>query len=145
MRILPLLGVNYFFYYVDKVCEQLLIQRESRFVDRSAEFAFFFQTTLSYAAIFGIKNDLKLVGTQYNWLSAIFYFVSPHQMTPRTRLRECLGLARMGHSVQPDHAKKPSSILSRREYLHVGRSPHGTGRITKFCYHRGPSSSIRSF
>lgn len=41
MRILPLLGVNYFFYYVDKVCEQLLIQRESRFVDRSAEFAFF--------------------------------------------------------------------------------------------------------
>ncbi|WWC72397.1 uncharacterized protein I206_106359 [Kwoniella pini CBS 10737] len=48
-RILPLLGICYFFYYVDK-------------------------TTLSYAAIFGIKTDLKLHGTQYSWLSSIFYF-----------------------------------------------------------------------
>jgi MFS family permease len=29
---------------------------------------------LSYAAIFGIKTDLKLVGTQYSWLSSLFYF-----------------------------------------------------------------------
>ncbi|RSH89938.1 hypothetical protein EHS25_001924 [Saitozyma podzolica] len=49
MRILPLLGVCYFFYYVDK-------------------------TTLSYAAIFGIKTDIKLVGTEYSWLSSVFYF-----------------------------------------------------------------------
>ncbi|WOO81915.1 putative transporter [Vanrija pseudolonga] len=48
-RILPVLGICYFFYYVDK-------------------------TTLSYAAIFGIKDDLKLKGTDYNWLSSIFYF-----------------------------------------------------------------------
>ncbi|KAG9659251.1 MFS general substrate transporter, partial [Aureobasidium melanogenum] len=48
-RILPLLGVCYFFYYVDK-------------------------TTLSYAAIFGIKKDLKLTGEEYSWLSSIFYF-----------------------------------------------------------------------
>ncbi|KAG9719704.1 MFS general substrate transporter, partial [Aureobasidium melanogenum] len=48
-RILPLLGVCYFFYYVDK-------------------------TTLSYAAIFGIKKDLKLMGEEYSWLSSIFYF-----------------------------------------------------------------------
>ncbi|WVF68130.1 hypothetical protein IAT40_002893 [Kwoniella sp. CBS 6097] len=48
-RIIPLLGICYFFYYVDK-------------------------TTLSYAAIFGIKTDLKLHGTQYSWLSSIFYF-----------------------------------------------------------------------
>ncbi|WVQ70609.1 hypothetical protein IAR50_000128 [Cryptococcus sp. DSM 104548] len=48
-RIIPLLGICYFFYYVDK-------------------------TTLSYAAIFGIKTDLNLVGTQYSWLSSIFYF-----------------------------------------------------------------------
>jgi MFS family permease len=27
-----------------------------------------------YAAIFGIKDDLKLVGTQYSWLSSLFYF-----------------------------------------------------------------------
>ncbi|KAJ5806844.1 hypothetical protein N7474_010436 [Penicillium riverlandense] len=49
MRILPLLGICYFFYYVDK-------------------------TTLSYAAIFGIEDSLHLKGTQYSWLSSIFYF-----------------------------------------------------------------------
>lgn len=48
-RVIPILGICYFFYYVDK-------------------------TTLSYAAIFGIKDDLKLVGTEYSWLSSIFYF-----------------------------------------------------------------------
>ncbi|KAI1478051.1 MFS general substrate transporter [Daldinia eschscholtzii] len=48
-RILPLLGICYFFYYVDK-------------------------TTLSYAAIFGIQSDLHLKGTEYSWLSSIFYF-----------------------------------------------------------------------
>ncbi|KAI1458980.1 MFS general substrate transporter [Annulohypoxylon moriforme] len=48
-RILPLLGICYFFYYVDK-------------------------TTLSYAAIFGIQSDLHLKGAEYSWLSSIFYF-----------------------------------------------------------------------
>lgn len=32
------------------------------------------KTTLSYAAIFGIRNDLHLVGTEYSWLSSLFYF-----------------------------------------------------------------------
>lgn len=32
------------------------------------------QTTLSYAAIFGIVEDLNLQGTEYSWLSSIFYF-----------------------------------------------------------------------
>ncbi len=49
LMILPYLAVCYAFFYIDK-------------------------TTLSYAAIFGIRDDLKLVGTQYNWLSSIFYF-----------------------------------------------------------------------
>ncbi|ATY62312.1 Major facilitator superfamily general substrate transporter [Cordyceps militaris] len=49
MRILPLLGICYFFYYVDK-------------------------TTLSYAAIFGIKTSLGLGKTEYSWLSSSFYF-----------------------------------------------------------------------
>ncbi|KIY44856.1 MFS general substrate transporter [Fistulina hepatica ATCC 64428] len=48
-RILPLLGICYAFYYIDK-------------------------TTLSYAAIFGIKTDLHFVGQEYSWLSSIFYF-----------------------------------------------------------------------
>ncbi|TRM61882.1 major facilitator superfamily domain-containing protein [Schizophyllum amplum] len=47
--ILPVLSVCYAFYYIDK-------------------------TTLSYAAIFGIKDDLNLKGTEYSWLSSIFYF-----------------------------------------------------------------------
>jgi hypothetical protein len=49
MMILPYLAVCYCFFYIDK-------------------------TTLSYAAIFGIQEDLKLVGTQYSWLSSMFYF-----------------------------------------------------------------------
>ncbi|KAK5626025.1 hypothetical protein RRF57_001741 [Xylaria bambusicola] len=48
-KIIPLLGVCYFFYYVDK-------------------------TTLSYAAIFGIKDDLNLGSQDYSWLSSLFYF-----------------------------------------------------------------------
>ncbi|KAF5364832.1 hypothetical protein D9757_011269 [Collybiopsis confluens] len=47
--IIPYLSICYAFYYIDK-------------------------TTLSYAAIFGIKEDLNLKGTEYNWLSSIFYF-----------------------------------------------------------------------
>ncbi|KAE8450448.1 hypothetical protein EG329_006523 [Mollisiaceae sp. DMI_Dod_QoI] len=49
LMILPYLAVCYAFFYIDK-------------------------TTLSYAAIFGIKDDLHLKGTQYSWLSSIFYF-----------------------------------------------------------------------
>ncbi|KAK4550107.1 hypothetical protein LTR36_003074 [Oleoguttula mirabilis] len=49
LMILPYLAICYVFFYVDK-------------------------TTLSYAAIFGIRDDLKLVGTEYSWLSSIFYF-----------------------------------------------------------------------
>lgn len=49
MMILPYLAVCYAFFYIDK-------------------------TTLSYAAIFGIEDDLNLVGEEYSWLSSIFYF-----------------------------------------------------------------------
>ncbi|KAK6911067.1 hypothetical protein L486_05319 [Kwoniella mangroviensis CBS 10435] len=52
MIVLPCLGICYLFYYVDK-------------------------TTLSYAAIFGIKDHkigLGLSGSKYSWLSSIFYF-----------------------------------------------------------------------
>ncbi|KAL5349342.1 hypothetical protein ACLOAV_005632 [Pseudogymnoascus australis] len=50
-RILPLLGICYFFYV--------------RYVDK---------TTLSYAAIFGIREDLPLKKDEYSWLSSLFYF-----------------------------------------------------------------------
>jgi MFS family permease len=49
LMILPYLAVCYAFFYVDK-------------------------TTLSYAAIFNIQKDLHLAGSQYSWLSSIFYF-----------------------------------------------------------------------
>ncbi|KAH8156699.1 hypothetical protein CIB48_g11551 [Xylaria polymorpha] len=52
-KILPLLGICYFFYV------------SSWYVDK---------TTLSYAAIFGIKDDLALNAEDYSWLSSIFYF-----------------------------------------------------------------------
>ncbi|KAG0651083.1 putative transporter [Hyphodiscus hymeniophilus] len=47
--ILPFLFICYTFFYVDK-------------------------TTLSYAAIFGIRKDLNLKNDQYSWLSSLFYF-----------------------------------------------------------------------
>ncbi|KAM5453601.1 hypothetical protein MaudCBS49596_002804 [Microsporum audouinii] len=49
LMIIPYLAVCYAFFYIDK-------------------------TTLSYAAIFGIREDLNLKGTQYSWLSSLFYF-----------------------------------------------------------------------
>ena len=36
--------------------------------------AFLDKQTLNYAALMGIREDLHLVGTQYNWSSSIFYF-----------------------------------------------------------------------
>ncbi|GAB1215707.1 hypothetical protein ATERTT37_004901 [Aspergillus terreus] len=53
-------------------------------------------TTLSYAAIFGIVEDLELHGTQYSWLSSIFYFgflVSCHNFTTLAVLRALGGAA----------------------------------------------------
>lgn len=32
------------------------------------------ETTLSYASIMGIKEDLNLVKDQYQWLGSLFYF-----------------------------------------------------------------------
>lgn len=49
--ILPYLAVCYAFFYIDK-------------------------TTLSYAAIFGIREDLNLKGAEYNWLSSIVSCIS---------------------------------------------------------------------
>lgn len=31
------------------------------------------KTTLGYAAVFGLREDLGLVGTEFSWASAIFY------------------------------------------------------------------------
>ncbi|KAI5290922.1 hypothetical protein KEM54_000023 [Ascosphaera aggregata] len=49
LMLLPVLCVCYAFFYIDK-------------------------TTLSYAAISGIKEDSHLKETQYSWLSSVFYF-----------------------------------------------------------------------
>uniref|UniRef100_A0A8H7N891 Major facilitator superfamily (MFS) profile domain-containing protein n=1 Tax=Bionectria ochroleuca TaxID=29856 RepID=A0A8H7N891_BIOOC len=79
MRILPLLGICYFFYYVDK-------------------------TTLSYAAIFGLKEGLNLQGQEYSWLSSCFYFGWLVWAIP-SNLAD---------------AAQPTSIVSVIQYLHVG-------------------------
>lgn len=48
LRLLPLLCLTYALQSIDK-------------------------TTLGYAAVFGLEDDLKLHGTEYSWLGAIFY------------------------------------------------------------------------
>ncbi|KAH8647659.1 MFS allantoate transporter [Xylariales sp. PMI_506] len=48
-HVIPLIAITYFVTYIDK-------------------------STLSYAALFGLQADVGLVGTQYSWLSSIFYF-----------------------------------------------------------------------
>lgn len=67
--ILPYIAVCYAFFYIDK-------------------------TTLSYAAIFGIRQDLHLVGTQYNWLSSAFYFGFLAWAIPTNYLLQRLPVAR---------------------------------------------------
>lgn len=37
-------------------------------------FAFLDKAVIGYAAVFNMETDLHLVGTQYSWLSSIFYF-----------------------------------------------------------------------
>lgn len=34
----------------------------------------FVETTLSYASIMGLQDDLKLKGDNYQWLGSMFYF-----------------------------------------------------------------------
>ncbi|TKA82447.1 hypothetical protein B0A49_00046 [Cryomyces minteri] len=47
--IIPFICITYLITYIDKA-------------------------TLSYAALFGLQDDLQLHGTQYSWLGSIFYF-----------------------------------------------------------------------
>lgn len=67
--IIPYLAVCYAFFYIDK-------------------------TTLSYAAIFGIREDLNLKGTDYNWLSSVFYFGFLAWALPTNFLMQRLPLAK---------------------------------------------------
>ncbi|KAI5305448.1 hypothetical protein KEM56_004401 [Ascosphaera pollenicola] len=67
--LLPVLCVCYAFFYIDK-------------------------TTLSYAAIFGIKEDLHLAGTEYSWLSSVFYFGFLAWAVPTNLLMQRLPIGR---------------------------------------------------
>ncbi|KAL4866583.1 hypothetical protein BDV12DRAFT_199060 [Aspergillus spectabilis] len=59
-------------------------------------FAFFYidKTTLSYAAIFGIIEDLQLKNTEYNWLSSFFYVGFIAWAIPTNLLLQQLPIAR---------------------------------------------------
>lgn len=63
--ILPLIAVNYGMPSAQTSRSAILTTSAFFYIDK---------TTLSYAAIFGIREDLNLVGSQYSWLSSIFYF-----------------------------------------------------------------------
>ncbi|KAF3075238.1 hypothetical protein CFAM422_002521 [Trichoderma lentiforme] len=52
------------------------------------------KTTLSYASIMGLKDDLKLVGDNYQWLSSLFYFGYLGWEFPTNRLLQRLPLAK---------------------------------------------------
>ncbi|KAJ5102998.1 transporter [Penicillium argentinense] len=52
------------------------------------------KTTLSYASIMGIKEDLNLVGDQYQWLSSLFYFGYLAWEYPTNRLLQRLPLGK---------------------------------------------------
>lgn len=69
MIILPCLAICYVFYYVGYCLNHMFF-----LTNTCANAPQIDKTTLSYAAIFGIKDDLHLEGTEYSWLSSIFYF-----------------------------------------------------------------------
>ena len=52
------------------------------------------KTTLSYASIMGIKEDIGLVGNDYQWLGSLFYFGYLGWEYPTTRLLQRLPLAK---------------------------------------------------
>ena len=52
------------------------------------------KTSLSYASIMGIKNDLHLIGDDYQWLSSMFYFGYLAWEYPTSRLLQRLPLAK---------------------------------------------------
>lgn len=68
--ILPLIAVNYAFFYIGTY-RRFLFQYCARTRNGSLTIRHNIdKTTLSYAAIFGIREDLNLHGTQYSWLSS---------------------------------------------------------------------------
>ncbi|KAJ5987881.1 MFS allantoate transporter [Penicillium waksmanii] len=52
------------------------------------------KTTLSYASIMGLKQDIGLVADQYQWLGSIFYFGYIAWEYPTTRLLQLLPLGK---------------------------------------------------
>ena len=52
------------------------------------------ETTLSYASIMGIQEDIGLVGDDYSWLASMFYFGYLAWEYPTNRLLQRLPLAK---------------------------------------------------
>ncbi|OJJ50512.1 hypothetical protein ASPZODRAFT_106152 [Penicilliopsis zonata CBS 506.65] len=52
------------------------------------------KTTLSYASIMGLETDLKLKGSEYQWLSSLFYFGYLAWEYPTSRLLQRLPLGK---------------------------------------------------
>lgn len=103
--ILPYLAVCYAFFYIDK-------------------------TTLSYAAIFGIKDDLDLVGKEYSWLSSYVTTIrsssGAHALTLPKHL--LLRLPGMGASHQSFDAATTDWQIPWLQHLPMGCVPHDPSR-----------------
>lgn len=118
LMILPYLAVCYAFFYIDK-------------------------TTLSYAAIFGIQKDLNLHGTEYSWLSSIFYFGFLIWACKSTTLETSIPADKPLSPHQFHDATFSNWKISRDQYLHVGLLPHAPSLRTELQRTCCSSSSQR--
>lgn len=95
------------------------------------------KTTLSYAAIFGIKSDLNLHGTQYRCAhlydhpSFLFAFAYPLLFLKLAFVPVLLRLASMEFALQPPHATISEWEIPGNQYFLVGRSTH----VSSFASH----------
>jgi len=122
LMILPYLAVCYAFFYIDK-------------------------TTLSYAAIFGIQKDLNLQGTQYSWLSSIFYFGFLAWAFPTNFLMQRLPIGK-SHRPSLSYSLPISSTEVCRQifglqHLHAGLLFDAAGHGPQLRHSRRPPSPIR--
>lgn len=123
MRILPLLGICYFFYVSPfNVCILLWLDMKER---------------LTWAQV--RRQNYALIRRHLR-----------HQKGPEPRGRRLLmaveqlllWLADLGHPVQPPHAAQPACLLPRLQHLHVGRAAHVPGRGEESAIPAGSSDSV---
>lgn len=93
------------------------------------------KTTLGYAAVFGLEDDLHLVGTEYSWLGAIFYLGYLIWEFPTNVLLQKLPINRfMSGTVRMiDSCSCKINILTSLLGNHLGHYTHLPWSSIQFC------------